>query len=1230
MDLMSLTARDLSNKCLEAFQTCLTFRSPDPDSSNQRASYDERFEYRLADFNLWIDGIGALAPSKASLDARLSERPIDLSLVKGNLVMLFQSLEDCLNLLNDNGSLEDPLLDVDSALESLVTLSLAIRRTGRRSRLHKADRLFKPEEHAELRKHLEAIIVLRPGSGPCFRDDEFRTKIESLTPLQNHLITANLKRRNRFIQAQLHSLGLKKRTVAFELPTLEAVEKGSNPTPISTSESEEIPVPVVSDTDAQPHKPLPAPMSVTSASVPESKLEYREPISKRTESTPMTVITQITASARYPRPRVYDNEQRVVQCPCCCQTLPLAEAKNNNRWRKHLAEDIRPYTCIFDSCPTPDVYYSSRSMLEQHFRQDHPPVWAHPDNGEDISSIISSAAQTRMGIKSCPLCEINGQPDSLELIDHVLEHVHDFSLRSLPWPRSSEVDMGGEVGYFNIERGEPAAIIEWLDAYEHEMEDIDPTLKLSTCDYGRLAIITEQMSSDGEDKLGLDIGFADEHDGESAEAETDISQLTQETLKSVKQARDVVFCHQCEARWYRDVDGMQCPKCQSEFVEIIDPESRPESSDLLGTVMKPGFATIDSRGGYGEDSGQSSDAKGSKSNTREPTSGFRRLTERLFSRKKADNIEPQKYTSEATNDFVRFLELKEKAGANKKAWNILISIYYSRLHSLMNAQTMFTILIRDVQKEDIPKNPQPVSDLRDFLEAMTKFYLNPLKHLPPKDLTKPISNYFINSSHRTLMHTLTDSRNAGDAITVALYLGYRSIDLDVWNGTTDTEQRDSQVEQPREPKPAQTIKTFNRLLGFNRESNAPKPVDLKTAVSQWGHMNSPAEPIVTDGYTLMTPCGFRKACQLIRDFAFVGTDLPLIVNLEVHADSRQQELMVKIMTEEWHDILLDRPLEACDPRFQLPTLEDLQGRILIRLGSFTSNFDRSNDKADDGLPGESDHKRARVAIIQPLAELEVYMRRERFENFDTPRTKSPTHLFSMQEGRVQDLISTSATELFRHNQRYFFRVYPSLARQGTSNLDPLRFWRYGIQMAGIVSHNVDEGMMLNEGMFADESGWVLKPDGYRSSKKDTSNDLEAGPRKSLDLSIFAFKDQEFMTSTGREIKNLASFMIVSLHIHDEEKPRIPRQELNTTEHESGALGYNLNFLVTRTEATIIPKLCILRLIFVEGLSKDHLFAWASLRLDRLNQGFRLVQLYDSKGLKLMQQRILLKFKIRWK
>lgn len=54
-----------------------------------------------------------------------------------------------------------------------------------------------------------------------------------------------------------------------------------------------------------------------------------------------------------------------------------------------------------------------------------------------------------------------------------------------------------------------------------------------------------------------------------------------------------------------------------------------------------------------------------------------------------------------------------------------------------------------------------------------------------------------------------------------------------------------------------------------------------------------------------------------------------------------------------------------------------------------------------------------------------------------------------------------------------------------------------------------------------------------------------------------------------------------------------------------------------------------RLTFADHSSDDGLFAWASLRLDRLKQGYRLVQLYDGEGVPLMQQRILLKFKISW-
>ncbi|KAF5692417.1 1-phosphatidylinositol-4,5-bisphosphate phosphodiesterase [Fusarium denticulatum] len=1016
MDLMSLTARDLSNKCLEAFQICLTFPCPDPGLSNQQASHDERFEYRLADFNLWIDGIGALAPSKASLDARLSERPIDLSLVKGNLVMLFQSLEDCLNLLEADGSLEDALLDIDSALESLVTLSLAIRRTGRRSRLHKADRLFKPEEHAELKKHLEAIVLLRPGSGPCFQDDEFQTKIKSLTPLQNHLVTADLKRRNRFIQAQLHSLGLKKRSVGFELPAPGATQQTPNPALSSPIVAGEISSPIPSDTAEQARKSLPAPMSVTSASIPESV-----------------------------QPQMF--------------TIAAGRCWN--------------------------------STFDKTTRQSGYVLCAIMDVGEDVSAIISSSAQKRMGIESCPLCEVKGDADSSELIDHVLEHVHDFSLRSLPWPRPSEVDIGGEVGSFNPESGEAVAVTQWLEGYEHETEDIDTTPKVSTCDYGRLAIITEQIESQKQDKLGLDIGFADEHGDESAEAETDISQLTQHTTESAGESAEERRYHRCldcstiiELEWGDPT--LQCAKCQSKRIELVGtllqmcPSQNIENGEQIEPANDP-----DRKAYYAAVLGLL-EAHQSIPPARESTSGFRRLTDRLFSRKKPFDIDPQDRRG-ATDNLVQFLGLKQKAVENQKAWEVLIK-----------------------------------------------------------------------------------SSNAYDAIKEVLYFGYRSIDLDVWNGTTNTEEIDLEENRSREAKPGQTAKTLNRLFGSNRATQTLKSVAPKITVS------SPTEPSVTDGYTLMAPCGFREACQVIRESAFVNSDLPVIINLEVHADSEQQEMMVKIMKEEWSNILVDKPLEGCDPRFRLPTLEDLRGRILIRLGTTMSPSVPSTALFDPELLVENHRRPGRVPVIQPLAELGVYLRREKFDGFTDMRTNSPTHLFSMPKGKVQELISTSPTKLFRHNKDYFFRVYPNSARLNTSNLDPLRFWRYGIQMVDIARHNVDEGMMLNEGMFADESGWVLKPNGYRSLNMDNPTDPEEAPRKGLELNIFVFKDQQFTTSTGREIKNLASFMMVSLHINDEEKPRVPRQELNTTENESGALGYNLNFLVTRAEATIIPKLCILR------------------------------------------------------
>ena len=64
-----------------------------------------------------------------------------------------------------------------------------------------------------------------------------------------------------------------------------------------------------------------------------------------------------------------------------------------------------------------------------------------------------------------------------------------------------------------------------------------------------------------------------------------------------------------------------------------------------------------------------------------------------------------------------------------------------------------------------------------------------------------------------------------------------------------------------------------------------------------------AEPRVLHGYTLTQSVTFRSVCHAIRNSAFISTELPLIVSLEVHASLEQQEVMVEIMREIWSEYL---------------------------------------------------------------------------------------------------------------------------------------------------------------------------------------------------------------------------------------------------------------------------------------------------------------------------------------
>jgi WD40 repeat protein len=171
--------------------------------------------------------------------------------------------------------------------------------------------------------------------------------------------------------------------------------------------------------------------------------------------------------------------------------------------RKHITNDVYPYTCVMEDCTKEDVLYTTKEAWKTHLTEDHRSTnyWVCLPCGGDTqlpteADFISHTKQEHQetiledqipllvpisrrsvpaDITACPLCDAwsskdSGEVDREALIDHIAEEIHAFSLRALPWP--SEDD---EV--WNAERAGVAVLTvqDWLtrwnlthpDAKEH-------------------------------------------------------------------------------------------------------------------------------------------------------------------------------------------------------------------------------------------------------------------------------------------------------------------------------------------------------------------------------------------------------------------------------------------------------------------------------------------------------------------------------------------------------------------------------------------------------------------------------------------------------------------------------------------------------------------------------------------------------------------------------------------
>jgi hypothetical protein len=147
-------------------------------------------------------------------------------------------------------------------------------------------------------------------------------------------------------------------------------------------------------------------------------------------------------------------------------------------------------------------------------------------------------------------------------------------------------------------------------------------------------------------------------------------------------------------------------------------------------------------------------------------------------------------------------------------------------------------------------------------------------------------------------------------------------------------------------------------------------------------------------------------------------------------------------------------------------------------------------------------------------------------------------VFSLSENAARTAYAKDPEALFEHNRRHLMRIYPYGLRVNSSNLDPSFFWRRGAQVVALNWQNLDKGMMLNDAMFADEQGWILKPQGYRSS--DAPNSIV---RCQLDLSIEILAGQNIPLPPGdTNEKGFHPYVVCNLHVETPEETNAPHGE----------------------------------------------------------------------------------------
>lgn len=191
------------------------------------------------------------------------------------------------------------------------------------------------------------------------------------------------------------------------------------------------------------------------------------------------------------------------------------------------------------------------------------------------------------------------------------------------------------------------------------------------------------------------------------------------------------------------------------------------------------------------------------------------------------------------------------------------------------------------------KTPITFATWSKLMSNSTNDIFNPSKSVIYQDMSRPLSHYFISSSHNTYLEgdQLTSASSVNRYINDLLN-GCRCVELDCWDG----------------------------------EKN---------------------DPVIFHGKTLTTKIFFRDVIKAIEQYSFVNSKYPVILSIENHCNLEQQRVLAAIMKDTFKEKLA-WPQDY--PDGYLPSPEELAYKILVkgkRISSSASLEEEDEDEDED-------------------------------------------------------------------------------------------------------------------------------------------------------------------------------------------------------------------------------------------------------------------------------------------